>query len=132
MVNASIMIVLGTKGRSHTRYRNRVTSGPCPWPGYSDWAGEARPDRPGRQDLRAWLARFAGRDDIAFALEGCTGWRYVGEAGRADVAADIANLVAFLVSEEGRWVNGQVIGRMASSVAKPRAMDQGFHGCEAR
>ena len=32
-----------------------------------------------RAHLRAWLARFAGRDDIAFALEGCTGWRYVAE-----------------------------------------------------
>ena len=31
----------------------------------------------GRVHLRAWLARFAGRDDVAFALEGCTGWRYV-------------------------------------------------------
>jgi transposase len=30
-----------------------------------------------RVHLRAWLARFAGRDDVAFALEGCTGWRYV-------------------------------------------------------
>jgi hypothetical protein len=30
-----------------------------------------------RAHLRAWLARFAGRDDVAFALEGCTGWRYV-------------------------------------------------------
>ena len=30
-----------------------------------------------RQHLRAWLARFAGRDDVAFAVEGCTGWRYV-------------------------------------------------------
>jgi hypothetical protein len=29
--------------------------------------------------LRAWLARFAGRDDVAFALEACTGWRYVAE-----------------------------------------------------
>jgi hypothetical protein len=29
--------------------------------------------------LRAWLARFAGRDDMAFAPEGCTGWRYVAE-----------------------------------------------------
>ena len=28
-----------------------------------------------RAHLRAWLARFAGRDDAAFALEGCTGWR---------------------------------------------------------
>ena len=32
-----------------------------------------------RAHLRAWLARFAGRDDAAFAVEGCTGWRYVAE-----------------------------------------------------
>jgi transposase len=32
-----------------------------------------------RQHLRAWLARFAGRDDVAFAVEGCAGWRYVAE-----------------------------------------------------
>ena len=32
-----------------------------------------------RVHLRAWLARFAGRDDVAFAMEGCTGWRYVAE-----------------------------------------------------
>ena len=32
-----------------------------------------------RVHLRAWLARFSGRDDVAFALEGCTGWRYVAE-----------------------------------------------------
>src|ERR1700722_3269451 len=32
-----------------------------------------------REHLRAWLARFAGRDDVAFAMEGCTGWRYVAE-----------------------------------------------------
>jgi len=30
-----------------------------------------------RQHLRAWLARFAGQADVHFALEGCTGWRYV-------------------------------------------------------
>jgi transposase len=30
-----------------------------------------------REHLRAWLTRFAGRDDVAFAIEGCTGWRYV-------------------------------------------------------
>ena len=28
-----------------------------------------------REHLRGWLARFAGRDDAAFAVEGCTGWR---------------------------------------------------------
>ena len=33
----------------------------------------------GRAHLRAWLARFAGREDVAFAVEGCTGWRYVAE-----------------------------------------------------
>ena len=30
-----------------------------------------------RVHLRAWLARFAGREDVAFAVEGCAGWRYV-------------------------------------------------------
>src|SRR5690349_23203909 len=32
-----------------------------------------------RAHLRAWLTRFAGRDDVAFALEACTGWRYIAE-----------------------------------------------------
>jgi transposase len=32
-----------------------------------------------RGHLRAWLARFAGREDVAFALEACTGWRYIAE-----------------------------------------------------
>ena len=32
-----------------------------------------------REHLGGWLARFAGRDDVAFAMEGCTGWRYVAE-----------------------------------------------------
>jgi transposase len=43
-----------------------------------------------RVHLRAWRARFAGRDDVAFAVEGCTGWRYVaGELAAAGIAADI-------------------------------------------
>jgi hypothetical protein len=29
--------------------------------------------------LRAWLTRFAGCGDAAFAAEGCTGWWYVVE-----------------------------------------------------
>jgi transposase len=32
-----------------------------------------------RQQLRAWLTRFDGHHDVHFALEGCTGWRYVVE-----------------------------------------------------
>ena len=44
-----------------------------------------------RAHLRAWLTRFAGRDDAAFALEGCTGWRYVAEElAFAGIAAHVA------------------------------------------
>ena len=32
-----------------------------------------------RAQLRSWVVRFAGRNDVAFALEGCTGWRYIAE-----------------------------------------------------
>ena len=44
-----------------------------------------------REHLRAWLARFTGREDVAFALEGCTGWRYVAEElAAAGIAAHVA------------------------------------------
>jgi transposase len=43
-----------------------------------------------REHLRAWLARFAGQDDVAFAMEGCTGWRYVTEElAAAGIAAHV-------------------------------------------
>ena len=32
-----------------------------------------------REHLRQWLTRFAGHGAVEFALEGCTGWRYVVE-----------------------------------------------------
>ena len=35
-----------------------------------------------RRHLRAWLQRFAGVPDVAFAFEACTGWRYVAEESR--------------------------------------------------
>ncbi len=35
-----------------------------------------------RDHLRAWLARFAGRGDVAFAMEGCTGVRLGDRRGR--------------------------------------------------
>src|SRR6266496_3241767 len=57
-------------------------------------AGQARRGRidPAcRQTLREWLARFAGRDDVTFAVEGCTGWRFVvEELQRAGVTALLA------------------------------------------
>ena len=43
-----------------------------------------------RQHLRAWLEQFAGRQ-AAFAVEGCTGWRYVvEELQRAGLEAHLA------------------------------------------
>ena len=44
-----------------------------------------------REHLRAWLARFNGREDAAFAVEGCTGWRYVvEELAAAGITAHLA------------------------------------------
>ena len=44
-----------------------------------------------RVHLRAWLARFADREDAAFALEACTGWRYIAEElAAAGIAAHLA------------------------------------------
>src|SRR5690348_17133963 len=44
-----------------------------------------------REHLRAWLARFGGCDDVAFAVEGCAGWRYVAEElAAAGIAAHLA------------------------------------------
>ena len=44
-----------------------------------------------RVHLRAWLARFAGQDDVAFAVEGCAGWRYVAEElAAAGITAHLA------------------------------------------
>ena len=44
-----------------------------------------------REHLRAWLARFAGREVVAFAAGGCTGWRYVAEElAAAGIAAHLA------------------------------------------
>jgi transposase len=44
-----------------------------------------------RMHLRAWLVRFAGYEDVAFAAEGCTGWRYIAEElAAAGVTAHLA------------------------------------------
>lgn len=45
-----------------------------------------------RAHLAEWLgSRFAGRDDVEFAMEGCTGWRYVAEElARAGVRPHLA------------------------------------------
>jgi transposase len=52
--------------------------------------GQVRPAT--RASLRRWLTeRFAGRTDVAIALEGCTGWRFVAEElARAGVRPHLA------------------------------------------
>jgi hypothetical protein len=57
--------------------------------------GQVRCGQIGRADrtrLRTWLRRnFAGRDDVGFAVEACTGWRYVTEElAAAGIAARLA------------------------------------------
>jgi transposase len=43
-----------------------------------------------RAHLRTWLDRFTGWDDVAFAVEGCAGWRYVTEElAAAGIAAHL-------------------------------------------
>ena len=71
--------VEGCTGWRYRRARHPPPAAHLRIPGHRDRGGETRPGRP-RQTGRtcaAWLARFAGRDDVRFALEGCTGWRYV-------------------------------------------------------
>ncbi len=44
-----------------------------------------------REHVRQWLTRFDGREDVAFALEGCSGWRFVvEELNRCGVEAHLA------------------------------------------
>lgn len=63
-------------------------------------SGQIRPAT--RLALRRWLGRFEGRTDVAFALEGCTGWRFVvEELQRAGIAAHLAE-PADTASQRGR------------------------------
>ncbi|MDJ0664592.1 MAG: IS110 family transposase [Acidimicrobiia bacterium] len=61
---------------------------------YADTAtGELTRGRIGgtRAELRAWLACFDSDDNVAFAVEGCTGWRYVvEELAAAGIEAHVA------------------------------------------
>jgi transposase len=53
------------------------------------WRGRISPAN--RDSLRDWLRRFDGTTGVEFAVEGCTGWRYVvEELHRAGVTAHLA------------------------------------------
>jgi hypothetical protein len=63
-----------------------------------------------REHLRDWLARFAGQEDAHFALEGCTGWRYVAEelaaAGITPHLAEPADTAPRTEIRLGAWHGG--------------------------
>jgi len=53
------------------------------------WRGRISPAD--RESLRGWLRRFHGVPDVEFAVEGCTGWRYVvEELQRAGITPHLA------------------------------------------
>src|SRR6516225_1369512 len=84
-----------------------------------------------RAHLRAWRARFAGRDDVAFALEGCTGWRYVaGELAAAGVAARVAE-PAGTASARGRKRHAKT-GKTGSRPLRQLPAGGRLPGCRSR
>jgi len=84
-----------------------------------------------RAHLRSWRARFAGRDDVAFALEGCTGWRYVaGELAAAGVAARVAE-PAGTASARGRKRHAKT-GKTGSRPLRRLPAGGRLPGCRSR
>ena len=92
-----------------------------------------------RTHLRSWLARFAGRDDVAFALEGCTGWRYVAEelAGPASRRMSPSRLIPPSPAAASgtprptgptRGISGNCWPRPAAGVLDPAAGHPGVPG----
>jgi len=71
-------------------------------------AGQIRPAT--RPALRNWLERFNGRCDVAFAVEGCTGWRFVvEELVRAGVEPHLAERLTRPPSVGGRSERRRIV-----------------------
>ncbi|HEX7743968.1 MAG TPA: hypothetical protein VF462_01725 [Micromonosporaceae bacterium] len=68
----------------------------------------------GRQHLADWLVRFEGMEDVQFAMEGCTGWRYVVEEMRAAGVVPHLAEPADTAALRGRKRRAKPIGRMRS------------------
>jgi transposase len=89
-----------------------------------------------RAHLRAWLARFAGRGDVAFAVEGCTGWRYVAEelalAGCAAHVAEPAD-TAFARGRKRHAKTDKTDSRhlRQPAILECRALLETYHGLRA-
>ena len=73
---------MSTGRRSPSATRNTVTG--------EVWCGQIAPAD--REHFRIWLARrFPRPEEVAFAVEGCTGWRYIAEElQRAGIQAHLA------------------------------------------
>jgi transposase len=72
-----------------------------------------------RRELARWLRGFAGRDDVHFAAEACTGWRYVvEELQRAGVAAHLAE-PADTAAARGRKRRAKTDSHVARCLTRP-------------
>jgi transposase len=70
-------------------HRHQITFDYVDDDGLVHW-GQIRPAT--RKTLRSWLAKHCPNGDAEFALEGCTGWRYVtGELAAAGVVAHLGD-----------------------------------------
>jgi hypothetical protein len=74
-----------------------------------------------RKHVRAWLARFAGRDEAAFAVEGCTRVAlYRGGAGRgpADEAVESGHVLVTRSRTASRCRRSKTWRRFGSRLSK--------------
>ncbi len=92
-----------------------------------------------REHLSRWLARFAGCDDVHFALEGCTGWRYVVEelaaAGITPHLAEPADTAALRGKKRHAKTDKTDSGHLRSHLAAgdlPESWIPPWHVLEAR
>ena len=86
------------------------------------WRGRISPAD--RESLRGWLRRFHGVPDVEFAVEGCTGWRYVvEELQRAGITPHLAEPAC--PHPPGRGRAGA--GRPPETAAGPGAGPQDRH-----
>ncbi len=72
-------------------HRKQITFDYVDDDGLVHW-GEIRPAT--RKTLRGWLGKHCPSGDADFALEGCTGWRYVVGLPRVSRTADFASIYA--------------------------------------
>jgi transposase len=90
-----------------------------------------------RAVLQDWLERFAGRDDVTFAVEGCTGWRFVVEELQAAGITALLAEPAQTAHRSGRLAiasslrSGSHPSGRSVRLTSPRVLDASLRGQSA-